>query len=277
MEIWHRVSINGDAQPDFKAKLDKLGIKYKVSPLPGHKIGLIYFDIAESDLNWSEISPLIQEQGVSDIYDTVFSHKEILKARWCRLIPTFEQGYPEPKTTWLKNPNTYEGVCSECGVYEKQRASFRIGREPKLGKNSFMSLYWTDGLFAAFPVLEKFGERRFQGYEVWDVLIHETGQASKMIAQIYLSNLTTATMIPEENLGQHICNNCGTIKYLPHMWGHMHFSHDLVDSSMDLMLTREWFGDGHTAFREILVSKRVARLIIDSKWQGVRLKPIKPT
>ncbi len=41
----------------------------------------------------------------------------------------------------------------------------------------------------------------------------------------------------------------------------------------DCPLTNEWFAGG--GFREILISNRFARLIINEGWKGVRLKPVK--
>lgn len=276
MEIWHRVAFNGDTKPDFMMSVDNLAIKYKISPIPGQKIGLIYFDIAESDPHWLEMEDLIQKFGASNIYDTVFTDEEILEAKWGRLMSVFEQGYPQPEATWATNPITYEGVCSKCGTYQRQRESFRIKKEPRLGKNHFMSLFWTDALFTISTILTEFAAHQLQGYEVWPVLIHKTGQPSQIVSQVYVSNITKATLIPEADLPQQTCPECGITKYQYHKRGYMQFSRDLLESDLDFMLTREWFGDRHMAFREILVSNRVARLIIDNKWRGARLKPVQP-
>lgn len=274
MEIQHRIAFNGDTKPKFKLNIDKLGIKYEVSPLPGHTIGLVYFDIFESDPNWMQVQTLVQEIGASDVYDTIFTEEEILGAPWSRLIPVFEQGYPQPESSWSVNPITYEGHCPECGVYEKQGDNFRIKKEPRLGKNQFMTLHWGYALFTTSTVLAELANQQVQGYEVWDVLIHKTGRASKTISQIYIPHVAKAAFIPEEGLRRKECPRCGTTKYFPHMRGYMHFGPKLLETNLDFMLSREWFGDGHAAFREILVSNKVARLILENKWQGVKLKPV---
>lgn len=276
MEIWHRISFNGDTKPDFKLCIDRLAINYKTSSLPNHIIGLIYFDIAESDPHWMEVEDLIHKFGASNIYDTVFSEDEILAAKWCRLMPVFEQGYPQPEKTWNTKRGEYEGVCPKCGVYSRQKESLRIKKEPRLGKHHFMSLFWTYVLFTTPAVLSRFASHQLQGYEVWPVLIHKTGQPSEIVSQIYIPNITDAVLIPEMDLPQSACSQCGVVKYQYHKRGYMQFSQNLLNSDLDFMLTQEWFGDGHAAFREILISNRVARLIIDHKWQGARLKPVKP-
>lgn len=276
MEIWHRIAFHAGDIPDFKEILgNKLGIDYKVSPLPHREVGLIYFDITESHPHWPAVETLIQEIGASNIYNTIFSEEEILRASWSRLIPAFEQGYPQPENSWSANPITYEGECTKCGVYARQRESFRIKKEPRLGKKSFMSLYWTYALFAVPAVFEAFAENELSGYEKWPVLLHKTGQPAQSIAQVYMPYLATAALVPEETLKRNVCPECGTVKYFPHMRGYMQFTAELLDADLDFMLSREWFGDGHAAYREILVSNKVARLILENKLQGVQLKPVK--
>ncbi len=64
------------------------------------------FDISESDPLWGTIFQLLKKhEGLDiyrsgDIFETFFSEKEIREAKWLRLIPTFEQGYPQPKGNW---------------------------------------------------------------------------------------------------------------------------------------------------------------------------------
>jgi hypothetical protein len=58
------------------------------------------------------------------------------------------------------------------------------------------------------------------------------------------------------------------------MYGKMQMSNQIRDVSSDFLLTNEWFGCGYIAYREILVSNRIARLFIEKKWRGVRLKAI---
>lgn len=276
METWHRVAFNGDTKSPFLQIVKELGIKYKVSPLPHHDTGLISLDIAESDPNWPAVAALIEQFGASNIYNTIFSEEEILRASWSRLIPTFEQGYPLPKEAWLSGLPPYGERCRKCGIHkEQQQFKFRIKKEPRLGKRSFMSLYWTYALFAVPVVFEAFAENELSGYEKWPVLIHKTGQPAQSIAQVYMPYLATASLVPEETLKRNVCPECGTVKYFPHMRGYMQFTAELLEANLDFMMSREWFGDGHAAYREILVSNKVTRLILENKWQGVQLKPVK--
>ena len=53
----------------------------------------------------------------------------------------------------------------------------------------------------------------------------------------------------------------------------MHLKRDGLIKEIDCQLTFEWFGGAR--FREILISHRFAKIIIENNWQGVSLKPIK--
>jgi hypothetical protein len=43
---------------------------------------------------------------------------------------------------------------------------------------------------------------------------------------------------------------------------------------VDIIRTIEWFGYGHSAYQEILISKKLSNIIIENEWKGVSLKPI---
>jgi hypothetical protein len=58
------------------------------------------------------------------------------------------------------------------------------------------------------------------------------------------------------------------------MRGAMYLKRDALVPDVDVMQTYEWFGSGHSAYREILVSNRLARIILDEGWKGVALKVV---
>ncbi len=43
---------------------------------------------------------------------------------------------------------------------------------------------------------------------------------------------------------------------------------------LDMFHSFEWFGSGHAAYREIIISNHFARLILEKGWKGVRMKVI---
>lgn len=274
MEIHHRIVTNPRRDPEVYATIIQLEISHKIAPLPGREDGVVFLDIVESDPRWKKLAEQILKFGASDIYNTVFSVDEIRQGHWCRLSAVFEQGYPQPQSTWSVDRITYQNVCPECGVYESQREPFRIKKEPDLGRRSFMTLHWGDGVFARPAVFAEFAANELSGYEPWDVLIHRTGQKSQSISQVFVPSVTQCSFVPETELERTMCSTCRTVKYHPHLRGYMRYPSDLMTTEYDFVMSKEWFGSGHMAFREMLVSHRVANLILEKSWKGVQLKPI---
>ena len=273
MEIRHRVAINSRKDADFFETIKRIGIQFKSLELPGGNNNLIYFDMAESDLNWKEVSKLILNYGASDVMDTFFDDKEIRKAEWLRLVSTFEQGYPQPKLHWPIKQLTYKNVCPKCAVRE-QAHSMRIAKEPNLGKKSFMSLFWCGEIFGTFEVFEGLRTIDSKGYKPWDVLIHKSEKPSSKVKQLYISAVANSGFINSPDKKSVKCPNCGVVKYYPHMKGVLRLRRSVVLPGTDFLLTHDWFGSGYIAFREILVSNRVAQLILDRGWKGARLKVV---
>jgi hypothetical protein len=275
MEVWHRVAFNGDVKSDFKAALDRIGIEYRISPLPGHVTGLVYFDIAESAPHWRQIAELIKREGASDEVQTVFTKEEVLSAEWVRLMPTFEQGYPQPKEEMAWKQITYENQCPQCGVGHRQKAPFRLAREPRLGKHDFVCLYWTYTVFCTPGVLRTLKDYQIQGYEVWEAIIHRTNQPSEVVSQLVFPNIAGPGLADVDKLQPETCSQCGITKYAYHKRGYMHLKREALRSDTDFILTYEWFGSGgYSGFREILISNRLAKLILEEGWRGVTLKPV---
>ena len=121
------------------------------------------------------------------------------------------------------------------------------------------------------PGLESIQAR---GYEVWHDLIHKTGKPSERVNQLFVSGIALPGVVIDDNLERKICPVCGTTKYHPHVKGPMKLKRESLLPDTDFMLTYEWFGHGLLAWREILVSNRVASLILDRGWQGVRFKVV---
>jgi len=270
MEIWHRITFGHKDYVD--TIIEAMDIKYKRSPLPGEGY-LIHIDISESNSLWPQLAALVQQKNALDIFDTVFSSEEILNAEWVRLIPVFERGYPQPEDVWSTNPINYKENCPQCGTF-RQKSSFRLKKEPNLGKKDFMSLYWTYALFCTPRVLNELEAQGIRGYEVWDAIIHKTDSPSEKVSQLFIPNIASPGLVGVEDLERETCSLCHVTKYYPHMRGVMYLKRDALVPNVDIMQTHEWFGSGHSAYREILVSNKFATLITDTGWQGVALKVV---
>jgi len=273
MEIWHRITFNASSKQKFLVTIEDLEVKHKTLQLPGDGGLLVFVDIAESDPNWPEVSNQITSFGAGDIQETFFTEVEIRSARWLRMICVFEQGYPEPKAHWPLKQQSFEIRCPKCAIYH-QFAPLRIAKEPHLGKKSFVHTIWTNEIFCASEVFQGLEEIQAKGYEFWDVILNKSGQVSEKVRQLYVPSVASAGFIAEEDLGRVPCPVCGTTKYYPHMRGVMHIKREALLTNTDFMLTHEWFGSGYLAWREILVSNRVASLVLDKGWQGIRFKVV---
>lgn len=272
MRIWHRLTFSD--RNGVERNLREWGIVYKKSPLPGGGF-LIHIDTEESDARWRKLSALAQAKDAVDLFDTDFTADEIRAARWVRLIPTFEQGYPQPHEQMVWRRLTYEDQCPQCGVGYRQRAPFRISSEPRLGKHDFVCLHWTYSIFCTMRVLAALQLNSLRGYRVWEAIIDSTQQPSKLVSQLVFPIVTEPGLVDIDQLDSETCPECKITKYGYHKRGYMRIKRESLESDSDIMQTHEWFGSGgYGGFREILISNRLARLILEERWIGVRLKPI---
>lgn len=273
MDIKHRISINSKKDAEFLSAIIELGIDHKAIELPGGSSQLITFVITESDPNWAIISELVETKGVVNLVETIFTNEEIRNASWLWLKSTFEQGYPQPKPHWPLKQLSFEIICPKCAIY-KQTNPLRLAKEPNLGRKSFMSLIWTGEIFCTPEVILGLENIQAKGYEVWDAVIHKTDEPSEKVRQLYVPGIALPGVIVNDDLERKICPVCGTTKYYPHVKGPMYLKREALLSDTDFMLTHEWFGHGLLAWREILVSSRIARLVLDKGWGGIRFKVI---
>lgn len=271
MRIVHRVTF-GD-RDEVDQVLESMDVSIKRTPLPGEGF-LIHIDIEESHPSWKAIRELVEMKSALDICDTIFSEQEIRQAEWCRLRPLFRKYYPQPESSWSVNRINYEGTCPACGAGFKQVLPFEIAKVPKLSKYDFFSLHWTAAVFCAERVWDSLSKYDIKGYRLLDVLLYRTKQPCGTVKQVLPTNLTQSGLIFSSDMSCRRCEVCGVTKFRPHTRGYMHYKRTSLPKEVDFVETFEWFGDGHFAFREIFISKRLTNLMLDSKWRGVDLKPI---
>jgi hypothetical protein len=274
MEIIHRISFNSTNNLEAITKLERYNIGYTNSPLPGNALGLISVEIRESDSNWQILQEIVNSIDAVDIFNTRFSEKEILEADRCRLIPMFQTGYPKPKNTWSINHETYETCCPQCGILGPQNKDFILQKDPKMGRNHFVSPFWVYEIFAILDVIKLFQKNIVSGYETRNIFISGINAPSTLISQMVINKISNKALVQKEIEISKDCTICGNKKYLPHMRGYQYYSKDGNSSEVDIEYTKEWYGDGHNAYREFLVSKKVASIIVENKLRGVQLKPV---
>ena len=215
---------------------------------------------------------MLRFQGRSFGFDTYFTDEEVLAARWCFLLPDYWDGYPEPRNWSVGCSFTYEDPC-RCGVHGRQHASFRIEKRPRLGGHQFFCLHWTQEYFAVPDVFSTFAEEGITGYEEWP-LLRSKQAVETSAAQIYIPTVSSAVYRPAEPGRRERCPQCGTVKYNVHRLGPMQVSAEFLAEETDLVRSRDWYGDGFEAHREIFATQRVARLILDRGWKGLHMAPV---
>ena len=271
MKIWHRIMFHSTDKVynDVLA----LNIKHNILPIPGGN-KMMFVEVSEDDPLWPKIKALTKENKSPDMYDTVFTNEEILAAEWNRLIPVFEQGYPQPEKNMEWEKETFKNTCIECGLVFNQKAPFHLNKEPKMGKQSFLSLYWIYTLFCTFQVDEVLKTHGIEGYENYPVMINSV--PSNLVSQIICKKTAKNGLDKQDMLNPEYCPKCGIVKYSYHNRGYMHYQEQSLWDDVDIQLTNEWFGSGgNGGYREFIVSKRFTKLIIENNWRGVKLKPIK--
>jgi hypothetical protein len=278
MEIVHRVCYWDSWNRPLKQRLETAQIKYKASEDPSHKDFFISFDIAESHPFWKDIAKLqrgpIGWLKYGSIWDTYFSESEILSSEWSRIFVENVKKYPEPRSTWATDPANFDNFCKHCGTHVQARP-FRIQREPNWGHFHFFTFFWGHAVFARKEVFDAFRRNKIRGGIRMDMVIHRTGVPTKDIFQLVPSNTTRGGLIAEKNIKMAFCRKCGNKKYSYHDRGVMRYRRDPIMQEVDVLYTNEWIGVGRKdAWREILVSNKLARLIIQQGWKGVRFKAV---
>jgi hypothetical protein len=273
MEILHRIVFSD------RDKIDNLleynHIKYTKKIGYKGKSYLVIVKISESDLNWSIVSTLIKERHALDIFDTIFSEKEIGEAEWLLLKPSFEQGYPQPKNGWEKMVYG-DSVRPLCGVGFTQIGPFHIAKEPFLRIHDFYRPSWTYVLFCSNKVISQIMENGISGVEIREVILHNTNLLSKVVSQLIFPHVTTPVLGEVDKIDPWTCPLCGITKYAYHKHGYMHLKNNQIRHDLDAQVTYEWFGTGTaTGHREIIISNRFASIIVENNWHGVTLKPVK--
>ncbi len=224
MEIIHRISFNAKRSPAFVEELDRIGI-LEEQDIDTETQALLVIEFSESDPRWNKIHYMKQQDGGLHTVQTIFTDDEISASEVVRLYITHQEGYPQPKDTWVSTKPNYEVRCRVCGIY-RQTEPFSIEAEPRLQSNGFMTLTWGSALFVSNQVIQTLVDENITGFQPWDVLIHNTGKPSENIQQLKLFEHTAPGLRDREEIGYEVCEACGERKYFAHSRGAMRYQRD---------------------------------------------------
>jgi len=191
-----------------------------------------------------------------------YSIEDITSSEYCFLLPMGCGGYPQYtgdsivdwEEKFLYKSQTY---CKRCGSEHNQVGEFHISKQPKRDLWSFTA--WT---FDALFVTERFYKEMFEPLGIGYHLVRKGhGKIFEGVLQLEIP------IIDEElDLSMHkktVCPVCGKVKYVQD-WSLPCFplhEHPLPH----IYLTKESFGEGWEADRNIIISTELALKLIKLK------------
>jgi hypothetical protein len=232
--------------------------------------GLLALDVDEADQRWPAVRALVP----ADVVDMVFTRateRERSAASWLAMHATGHHGYPQPDDNFGYLEATYDlsAYCSACGAGAVQRAAFRFRRDPKLKAQRLLQLNWVFDVFFTTPVT---WQQVFQpfGIRARDVVLHRTGAPLPSLVQLEAPEAPTLLALAEHPY--ELCVSCDRLKSLPFTRGFLPaFSGPAPGTH--LAVSREVFGSGARACRQVLVSASLYRALRTAKVRGVSFLP----
>ena len=231
--------------------------------------GFVAIDIDEADPRWPNIETWMKTHGVTDTVYNEFSNDEISRARWLKLVGTWNYGYPQPDEEnmgFLQATYDLSAGCSKCNLPLKQKAPFQIRGEPKWGRRGIFQLNW---VFDEYFVKPEVWASVFKPFGVGcRVVLNRKGQELKTVVQL-VSN-SPEVDFDTTGLTFEVCDSCGCKRYQPNYRGP--FPALLQEPSGAMVRTKQYFG-GHI-FKGVLVSQELTRKLISENVRGVSFKPV---
>lgn len=274
MKIIHRVGINLKIHSNAAKEFENEKMKMKI--IGNEKIGFHgFFDISESDARWPKVKKILECEGLFyTVTNAVFTKKEIKSAKWIYIGPDYMCGYPMPDGYAEYEDISFTGdkQCSSCGIGLEQKATIHLKGEPKMGKKSFMSIFWTYNIFATSAVFEIMAKNGITGYDPLPAIHQRKNTNLKTVMQLSVPRKLDMSII-DDNLVRDK-NPCGHLKYNVLTRGMMRFPRQAFEDMPDFVQTCDWFGSGHSAFRLVLASAKFVKIYMENKWKGLSLSPV---
>lgn len=262
MEIVHRLALNVDQKR--QAELAKLGIRVE--------LGFAGFDVVESDPNWPNWQVWIEQHRPSDIVRAAFSVKEVQEAPFLSMRAKDQVGYPQPGEDdfgYLQATYDLSDYCPDCGVGARQIAPFQFKSEPRWGHRGMLQLNWVfDEFFVRVgPDADPFRNQGIVTRPVIDRSRHELATVAQL-------DIGGEVHLDTRRLDAQTCPSCRRTKFRPVVRGEL--PPFLEEPEVGAVKSSEWFGSGHNAYREVLISKRLRESISRRVARGVSFVPVAP-
>lgn len=228
-------------------------------------------EISEDDPRWPSVEKyLIRERKIPGTY-TEFTREELREAPFVRHVGDWQEQYPEPKSGgYLEGTYDLANYCSYCGVGKRQKAPFRIKKEPNWKSRSFMQLHWVDDeLFTRPQVWKTF----FQplGIDSLPVLHHGTGKPLESVVQLLIPQTAPVDTSALEFF--EVCKICGAKKFLGPRRG---FDPSITPPNGHAFKSDVWWGGGYHAYKTIYFSRELYGRIAEAKLKTFHCVPCAP-
>jgi hypothetical protein len=208
---------------------------------------------------------------------------------WFTMSALGHHGYPQPDTDY--DTLVYSETCVRCGIHGPQKAPFRVRPFRRATHSHFLQLNWAFDQFFVLPdVAEALESAAIRGISFGPVIDHRTGRELPERRQLRISTvvpgadterLPSVTCKPK-NEESHIRLGGGPLRYPPdapycyrvkhHPPNMLVFNPVLLDLTVDILQTEEWFGSGGSAFRHTLVSEGFVDLVRARDWRGIEFR-----
>ena len=251
MKIKRRISINlNQKQADF---LNNFSIE--VNP------GLSTFYINDASI-YEKVKSKLQEWNAVELFESEFTKDEMLCASSYAMIALWHNGYPQPESSYIEDTYDISDYCKICGIGLKQKEAFKLRREVEWRNKKVMHLNWVfDELFVPINIYESIFKPF--GIEKKPVFTVKEKKFSSETCQLSIPFTELNLEIPP-NLKFSVCS-CGRKKYLPIV--DSFFPKYLDSPEQHIFKTKEYFGSGHSARNQIMISKSMYNVLVDNKFK----------
>lgn len=262
MRVVHRISVT----PSEAALLSEMTAQVATAgPV------LVSFEVDETDPSWVIVEPWVREHKAIDVATTQFDTGELDAASWLELVADWHHGYPQPEKDFGYLRLTFDGgSCHACGIGRQQVGSVQLRSEPKWGRRNILQLNWLFDEFFVTPGLWS------AGFEHLGVTARSVVDTKGKVLRTVVQLVVDAEVDVETNgLTRQICEVCGQAKYSAPSRG---FSPEPRHLSVaaPMARSRQWFGSGANAYREVCISKELRRALVASGINGASFRPCGP-
>ena len=234
------------------------------------------FEVSEDNSMWQQIRDRLH--GDATYIRTEFTREEVAQAEWSIAWAAQSIGSFVPEEKWWCDMY-YADRCTNCGSGWRQAVPFRIKREPTLGKVVFAGFGSAFELFCAPVVLEAFKKHGIIGFGTQPLILNKEDRPAANLRQLVVTEVARPAVAEElverERYSQTDCPVCGRTWHAHYTRGALPLRRSALNQGVDLQLTNEWFGNGRTARREVLLSRRAVNLALENNWRGIQFIPVR--